>query len=48
MFDVCGSRRTLVVAVEPFESVAVSWSSSQLGYSWSGALKLPLATPFQV
>src|SRR5262249_53164198 len=31
-FTVCGSRRTLVVAVAPPESVAVSWISSQHGY----------------
>jgi hypothetical protein len=45
---VCGSSRTLVVALNPFESVAVSWSSSQHGYSWSGALKVPLETPANV
>src|ERR687884_2172468 len=43
-----GSTRTLVVAVAPVESVAVSWSSSQHGYSWSGALNVPLATPLNV
>src|SRR5919204_3432975 len=48
MFIVCGSRRTLVDAVAPVESVAVSWSSSQHGYSWSGALNVPLATPLNV
>src|SRR5919198_5690210 len=45
---ICGSRRTLVDAVAPVESVAVSWSSSQHGYSWSGALNVPLATPLNV
>src|ERR671931_2169812 len=48
MFIVCGSTRTLVVAVAPVESVAVSWISSQHGYSWSGALNVPLATPLNV
>jgi len=42
---VFGSSRTLVVEVSPPESVAVSCSSSQHGYWWSGALKDPLATP---
>src|SRR5437899_5570666 len=40
--------RTLVVAVAPAASVAVSWSSSQHGYSLSGALNVPLATPLNV
>src|SRR5919201_5919099 len=48
MFIVCGLRRTLVVAVAPVESVAVSWISIQHGYSWSGALNVPLATPLKV
>src|ERR687883_2008888 len=48
MFMICGSTRTLVVAVAPVESVAVSWISSQHGYSWSGALNVPLATPLNV
>src|SRR5919108_480031 len=48
MVMICGSRRTLVVAVAPVESVAVSWISSQHGYSWSGALNVPLATPLNV
>src|SRR5919198_3504893 len=48
MFIVRGSRRTLVDAVAPVESVAVSWISSQHGYSWSGALNVPLATPLNV
>src|SRR5919197_6778741 len=39
---VFGSSRTLVVEVSPPESVAVSCSSSQQGYSWSGAVKDPL------
>src|SRR5437764_957332 len=47
-FMICGSTRTLVVAVAPVESVAVSWTSSQHGYSWSGALNEPLATPLNV
>src|SRR6476659_4525484 len=45
---VFGSSLTLVVAERPFESVAVNWSSSQQGYSWSGALKLPVETPANV
>src|SRR5919198_191643 len=48
MVMIFGSRRTLVVAVAPVESVAVSWISSQHGYSWSGALNVPLATPLKV
>src|SRR5919204_5900178 len=48
MVMICGSIRTLVVAVAPVESVAVSWSSIQHGYSWSGALNVPLATPLNV
>src|SRR3954453_5173635 len=42
---VFGSSRTLVVEVRPPESVAVSWSSSQHGYSWSGAVTDPLEMP---
>src|SRR6266700_8003398 len=42
---VFGSNRTLVVDVSPPESVAVSWTSSQHGYSWSGAVNDPLETP---
>ena len=42
---VFGFSRTLVVEFSPPESVAVSCSSSQHGYWWSGALKDPLATP---
>src|SRR5215472_7193827 len=42
---VLGSSRTLVVEVSPPESVAVSCSSSQHGYSWSGALNDPLVVP---
>src|SRR5919197_2855886 len=48
MVMICGSIRTLVDAVAPVESVAVSWISSQHGYSWSGALNVPLATPLKV
>src|SRR5919201_4436359 len=44
---VCGSSRTLVVPFRPPLSVAVSRSSIQDGYSWSGAEKEPLATPVQ-
>src|SRR4051794_4170111 len=40
-----GSRRTLAVLVRPPASVAVSGSSREDGYSWSGALNEPLATP---
>jgi hypothetical protein len=42
---VLGSSRTLVVAVSPPESLAVSRSSSQQGYWWSGAANDPPATP---
>src|ERR1700704_3904682 len=45
---VFGSRRTLVVALAPAESVAVNCSSSQAGYSWSGPFTLPAATPLNV
>ena len=45
---VLGSSRTLVVEVSPPESVAVSCSSSQHGYAWSGAVTDPLATPLMV
>src|SRR5215475_4258147 len=45
---VFGSSRTLVVEVSPPESVAVSWSSSQHGYSWSGAVNAPLEKPLMV
>src|SRR5919197_4733472 len=48
MVMICGSIRTLVVAVAPAESVAVSWISIQHGYSWSGALNVPLATQLNV
>src|SRR5436190_15032800 len=43
---VSGSRRIDFVSVSPPESVTVSCSSSQAGYSWSGAVKEPLVTPF--
>ena len=42
---VFGSRRTLWVRLSPPESVAVSRSSRYDGYSWSGAVNEPLATP---
>src|ERR1043166_4462650 len=45
---VLGSSRTLVVEVSPPESVAVSCTSSQHGYSWSGAVHDPLVTPLMV
>src|SRR5436190_20065282 len=45
---VFGSSRTLVVANSPPESVAVSWTSIQHGYSWSGAVNDPPATPLAV
>src|SRR5918912_1285424 len=48
MVMICGSTRTLVVAVAPVESVAVSWISIQHRHSWSGALNVPLATPLNV
>ena len=44
-FTVCGWMFTLAVPVRPSLSVAVSWISRYDGYSWSGAGKLPLATP---
>ena len=45
---VCGWMFTLAVPVSPPLSVAVSWISRYDGYSWSGAGKLPLATPVKV
>src|SRR5512132_621410 len=45
---VFGSSRTLFVDVSPPESVAVSCSSSQHGYAWSGAVTDPLETPLIV
>ena len=45
---VWGWMLTLAVPVLPSESVAVSWISRYDGYSWSGAGKLPLATPSNV
>jgi hypothetical protein len=42
---VLGSSLSTLVSVRPPESVAVSLSSRYAGYSWSGAVKLPLATP---
>jgi len=44
---VCGSSRTVAVPVSPPLSVAVSCSSIQAGYSWSGAENEPLATPLK-
>ena len=40
-----GFSRIVRVAVRPAASVAVSDSSRCDGYSWSGATKLPAATP---
>ena len=40
-----GSSRTVCVVLRPAASVAVSESSRCDGYSWSGATKLPDATP---
>ena len=42
---VFGSSRSDSVSLSPPESVAVSRSSRWEGYSWSGAVKEPLATP---
>jgi hypothetical protein len=42
---VLGSSVMLAVLVRPPASVAVSTSSRCEGYSWSGALSEPLATP---
>src|SRR5262245_56812437 len=42
----CSCRTT--VWVNPLEPVAASTSSSHDGYSWSGATKLPSATPSQL
>ena len=36
------------MSVRPSESVAVSFNSRYEGYSWSGAAKLPDATPLKV
>src|SRR5919204_1055485 len=44
---VSGSRRIDLVSERPPESVTVSCSSSQAGYSWSGAVKEPLVIPVQ-
>ena len=43
-----GSSRRVLVAVRPPESVAVSRSSRYDGYSWSGAVNEPLATPVKL
>ena len=43
-----GLRVTLVVADAPSGSVAVRRSTSAEGYSWSGAVNCPLATPTKV
>ena len=45
---VLGSSTTLCVAFSPCESVAVNTSSSEDGYSWSGARNEPPATPLKV
>src|SRR5262245_31425174 len=45
---VCGSSWRLLTSCAPPESVAVSWISRYEGYSWSGALNEPLATPVNV
>ena len=45
---VSGERRTLAAPCRPRESAAVSLSSRCAGYSWSGAVKEPLATPVKV
>src|SRR5215210_5509 len=45
---VFGSRRSVFVLVSPPESVAVNFSSRYDGYSWSGAVKELLATPWKV
>jgi hypothetical protein len=45
---VCGRSTTPFDAMRPFESVAVSVTSSEAGYSWSGATKEPFATPLKV
>ena len=42
---VWGCSVTLAVLVRPPESVTVSTSSRWEGYSWSGAVNEPLATP---
>src|SRR5215210_1630041 len=39
-----GSSRTLLVSCKPSKSVAVRRSSRYEGYSWSGAVNVPLAT----
>ena len=43
-----GNSTTLFEPVRPVESVAVSVSSRDAGYSWSGATNEPLATPLKV
>src|SRR5690349_24991673 len=45
-FTVRGFSRTVWDVVLPSESVAVNVRSRNDGYSWSGATKLPEATPF--
>ncbi len=44
-FTVCGSSWTDRVSVRPPESLAVSRSSRWEGYSWSGVVNEPPATP---
>jgi len=43
-----GSSRSVFVSVRPPASVAVSRSSRYDGYSWSGVVNDPVATPDQV
>src|SRR5262245_33607748 len=45
---VFGCSRTLFVFVRPPASLAVRRSSRWLGYSWSGAVNEPVATPVKV
>src|SRR6266508_4325247 len=45
---VFGFNVVLTVLVSPTESAAVSSSSTNEGYSWSGAVNEPLATPVNV
>src|SRR4051794_30461166 len=45
---VLGCTLTVVLLVSPPESVAVIRNSRYDGYSWSGAVIVPLATPLSV
>src|SRR5689334_15384315 len=47
-FTVCGCRSSVVAVVSPRESVAVRRSCRYDGYSWSGAVIEPPATPVSV